>query len=91
MTIGVIVYLRKPSDLIELETVLRDRIPVIRRFTGGGTVIVDEGTIFITLICNKDAIPGLQPYPHPIMSWTGQLYGEVFQGIGDFHLRENGI
>lgn len=79
----------KPSDLIELETVLRDRIPVIRRFTGGGTVIVDEGTIFITLICNKDAIPGLQPYPHPIMSWTGQLYGEVFQGIGDFHLREN--
>lgn len=90
LTIDIIVYLRKPSDLIELECVLRDRIPVIRRFTGGGTVIVDEGTIFITFICNKDAVPGLQPYPHPIMSWTGQLYGEVFKGNGDFHLRENG-
>ncbi|XP_077224435.1 biotin/lipoate A/B protein ligase family isoform X2 [Tasmannia lanceolata] len=79
----------KPSELIELETVVRDRIPVIRRFTGGGTVIVDGGTVFVTFICNKDAIPGLQPYPRPIMSWTGQLYGEVLQRIGDFRLREN--
>ncbi|XP_058096549.1 uncharacterized protein LOC131242131 [Magnolia sinica] len=79
----------KPSELIELEPVLRDRVPVIRRFTGGGTVIVDDGTVFVTFICNKDAIPGLQAYPRPIMSWTSKLYGEVFQGIGDFHLREN--
>lgn len=79
----------RPSDLIELENVLRDRIPVIKRFTGGGTVIVDEGTIFVTFICNRDAIPGLQAYPQPIMSWTSQLYGEVLQGVGDFNLREN--
>ena len=70
---------------------LRDQIPVIKRFTGGGTVIVDDGTVFISFICNKNAIPGLQPYPHPIMSWTGQLYSEVLRGFGDFHLRENGM
>ncbi|MQL89819.1 hypothetical protein Taro_022402 [Colocasia esculenta] len=80
----------KPSELIELESVLRDRIPVLRRFSGGGTVIVDKGTVFVTFICNKGAIPGLQPYPLPIMTWTGQLYGKVLQGIGNFSLRENG-
>ncbi|OVA08982.1 Biotin/lipoate A/B protein ligase [Macleaya cordata] len=79
----------KPSELLELEPVIRDRVPVIRRFTGGGTVIVDSGTIFVTLICNKDDVPSVQPYPQPIMSWSSLLYNEVFQGIGDFHLREN--
>ena len=69
---------------------LCDQIPVVRRFTGGGTVVVDPSTIFVTFICNKDAVAGLQPYPQPIMSWTGALYNKVFQGIGDFHLRENG-
>lgn len=70
---------------------LRDQIPVIRRFSGGGTVIIDDGTLFVSLICNKNAIPGLQPYPHPIMSWTGQLYGQALREFGDFHLRENGM
>ncbi|KAA8521152.1 hypothetical protein F0562_011843 [Nyssa sinensis] len=71
----------KPSELLELGHVLQDQIPVIRRFTGGGTVIVDHGTIFISLICNKDAVPGVLPYPRSIMSWSSLLYNEVFQGI----------
>ncbi|XP_022844444.1 uncharacterized protein LOC111367682 [Olea europaea var. sylvestris] len=79
----------KPVELLEIDSVLRDEIPVIRRFTGGGTVIVDNGTIFVTFICNKDAIPGLQSYPRPIMSWSSLVYRKVFQGIGDFSLREN--
>ncbi|XP_030923002.1 uncharacterized protein LOC115949875 [Quercus lobata] len=80
----------KPAELLKIECVLCDQIPVVRRFTGGGTVVVDPSTIFVTFICNKDAVAGLQPYPQPIMSWTGALYNKVFQGIGDFHLRENG-
>lgn len=79
----------KPAELLAIESVLCDQIPVIRRFSGGGTVVVDPGTIFVTYICNKDAVVGLQPYPQPIMSWSGLLYNRVFQGIGDFHLREN--
>lgn len=79
----------KPEELLETESVLRDEIPVIRRFTGGGTVIVDHSTIFVTFICNKDAVPGLQSYPQPIMSWSSLIYKEVFQGIADFNLREN--
>lgn len=81
---------RRPSELTDLKSVLRDHVPVIRRFSGGGTVIVDDGTIFVTFICNKDVIPGLQAYPYPIMSWTGQLYGDVLHEFGDFHLQENG-
>ncbi|XVF11905.1 hypothetical protein REPUB_Repub08aG0068300 [Reevesia pubescens] len=79
----------KPAELLEIESVLRDQVPVIRRFTGGGTVIVDHGIIFVTFICNKEAVHDLQPYPQPIMSWSSLLYSKVFQGIGDFHLREN--
>ncbi|ONK75438.1 uncharacterized protein A4U43_C03F16840 [Asparagus officinalis] len=81
--------IRKLSELAELKHVLHDSIPVIKRFTGGGTVIVDDGTIFAAIICNKDDVPGVQPYPRSIMSWTSKLYGEVFRGFGNFHLREN--
>jgi lipoate-protein ligase A len=70
--------------------VIHNQIPVIRRFTGGGTVIVDKETIFVTLICNRDAVPSLKLYPQPIMSWTGTLYQEALCDFGKFHLRENG-
>jgi len=66
-------------------------VPVVRRFSGGGTVIVDQGTVFVTFICNKSAVEGLQPFPRDIMSWSGQLYGKVFDRFGEFHLRENGM
>lgn len=62
---------------------------MVRRFSGGGTVIVDQGTVFVTFICNTTAVAGLQPFPRDIMSWTGLLYGKVFHGFGEFHLREN--
>ncbi|KAM3370976.1 hypothetical protein ACQJBY_018373 [Aegilops geniculata] len=81
----------KVSELVEIRPVLQDHVPVVRRFSGGGTVIVDQGTVFVTFICNKTAVAGLQPFPRDIMSWTGQLYGKVFRGFGEFHLRENGM
>ena len=30
----------------------RDSVPIIRRHTGGGTVVVDSGTVFVSLIMN---------------------------------------
>ncbi|KAK7394484.1 hypothetical protein VNO78_15013 [Psophocarpus tetragonolobus] len=79
----------KLSELVETKPALQDHIPIIRRFTGGGTVIVDQNTIFVTMICNKDVVPKVQPFPRSIMSWSGLLYSEVFEGLADFHLREN--
>ena len=75
----------------QIQAVLRDQVPVVRRFSGGGTVIVDQGTIFVTFICNKSDAAELQPFPWDIMSWSGQLYGKVFDRFGEFHLRENGM
>ncbi|CAI9115347.1 OLC1v1016234C2 [Oldenlandia corymbosa var. corymbosa] len=79
----------KPAELLNINSVLQDKVAVIRRFTGGGTVIVDHNTVFATFICNKDALPDVQPYPRPIMSWSSLIYKDVFQEVGDFSLREN--
>lgn len=82
---------RRVSELVNIQLVLRDKVPIVRRFSGGGTVIVDQGTVFVTFICNKNVVAGLQPFPRDIMSWSGQLYGKVFDRFGEFHLRENGM
>lgn len=60
-------------------------LPLIKRFSGGGTVVVDENTIFITFICNKADIP-IAAEPKAIMQWTATLYKDVFPG---FALRDN--
>ena len=35
----------------------RDQIVAYRRYTGGGTVVVDRNTVFTTLIANVSLIP----------------------------------
>lgn len=64
-----------------------NQLPVIRRFSGGGTVVVDENTLFITWICNShdSRVPG---YPDKIHRWTEDLYKSLFDGHS-FALREN--
>lgn len=74
-----VIWLFLFRKLLEINSVFRDKVPVIRRFTGGGTVIVDTGTIFVTFLCNKDDVPAVQPYPRPIMSWSSFLYSKVFR------------
>lgn len=44
----------------------QDDIALIKRYSGGGTVVVDETTLFFTLICNKSDW-SCAPYPEPIM------------------------
>jgi lipoate---protein ligase len=59
------------ADLVHLEEV-PPTIPLIRRFSGGGTVIVDEATVFVTFICHKSLHP-FPPYPEPILRWAASL------------------
>lgn len=44
----------------------QEEIALIKRYSGGGTVVVDEMTLFFSLICNK-ADWNHAPYPEPIM------------------------
>jgi lipoate-protein ligase A len=77
----------KKEELIDLPRARADSIPLIKRFSGGGTVIVDENTLFITFICEKSLHP-FSPFPEPIMKWTEQIYRETFPHDA-FCLREN--
>lgn len=79
----------KVEQLVHLEKWRRSALPLIRRFSGGGTVFVDENTLFITLICQADDVE-VQPFPRPIMEWTAQLYRPSFDAASlPFFLREN--
>lgn len=65
-------------------------IQVLKRFTGGGTVVVDSSTVFATLIFSASALPGVDVFPQPIMRWTEAFYKHVFHDHHDFAMRENG-
>ncbi len=76
-----------PNEWLNSEKIREKNIPVIRRFSGGGTVIVDENTLFVSFICNKDSF-SFPPYPERIMQWSEGIYKESF-GLNGFALREN--
>lgn len=77
----------QPEALLDMAKVKADRIPVIKRFSGGGTVIVDESTLFVTFILAKKDFD-LSPFPEPILKWGEQVFADAWN-IDGFHLREN--
>ena len=58
------------------------RSRVIKRFSGGGTVIVDESTLFISFLFAKDTL-NVAPFPEPLLRWSADLYSQSWQ-IPDF-------
>ncbi|KAJ8612506.1 hypothetical protein CTAYLR_003692 [Chrysophaeum taylorii] len=83
----------KPEALVNRELVERDGVAMIRRFTGGGTVVVGVGTVTAALVLNKADAP-CESFPRPIMDWTGDLrvYSPIFHrlcGEPILSLREN--
>jgi len=76
-----------PEELIYLDLVEQQKIPIFKRFSGGGTVIVDEETLFVTFLFSKQHLP-ISPYPEPIMRWSAELYQSAW-GLSGFALRDN--
>ena len=77
----------KVLELVNIERVREDKIPMVRRYTGGGTVIVDKNTVFSTLIMNSSDAK-TQPYPREIMNWSDKhIYQRVFSDL----IKEKGI
>lgn len=70
-------------------------IPVVKRFTGGGTVVVDPSTLFVGFVAGKDAVPVEPLFPRDLMQWTADaVYAPVFErvapsGADSFGLIEN--
>lgn len=84
----------KPHELLNNELILNQKVSVLRRYTGGGTVVVDNHTLFVSLIMNSDEV-NCAPYPREIMKWTSDaLYSPLFHKLiinknNLFQLREN--
>ena len=78
---------QKPEEMVNLPLAKSKNIPLIRRFSGGGTVVVDENTLFVTYIFNTKDI-SIAPFPRPIAEWTTSIYQKAFSHL-PFHLREN--
>lgn len=72
----------KPHLVVNQEIYLAKPVPVIRRFSGGGTVYVDENTVFVTFIFNHSS------FPEQVLNWSKEFYQPVFSCL-PFYLREN--
>ena len=65
-------------------------VPLVRRFSGGGTVVVDSGTVFTSIVLNANAVPAVACYPRPVMELSARWLRRAFAACPDFALRENG-
>ncbi|HXF28622.1 MAG TPA: lipoate--protein ligase family protein, partial [Chlamydiales bacterium] len=77
----------KQAELIDPVQLHKNRIPIIRRFSGGGTVVVDESTLFISFIFQKQDLK-IDHCPQSLLHWTGKLYEPVFSPL-EVRVREN--
>lgn len=77
----------KIEEVVDQQEWEKDPVPILRRFSGGGTVVVDEGTCFATFICNaiESSIP---PKTRDVLSWSGAMYAPILGDYG-FRIEEN--
>jgi lipoate-protein ligase A len=76
--------------MLDTARVLRAGVPVVRRFSGGGTVLVDSDTQLVSFVFGSAAAPEVPQFPTPLMQWSERFYAGVFEELSDFRLRENG-
>lgn len=75
------------QEMIDYEHSQIKNLSIIKRFSAGGTVVVDHNTIFVTFIFNSSAHK-FNPFPEPILRWTNALYQKSLN-IKGFDLKEN--
>lgn len=76
-----------PEKLIDADLISQNPVPVIRRFSGGGTVFIDHNTIFATWICNTSDLQ-IACCPQKVHAWSADFYQQAFPRMG-MHLKEN--
>lgn len=78
----------KPNELLDLPLVESLQIPVIQRFSGGGTVVVDENTLFVSFIGNHPITPC---YPEPLMKWNATFFPHLTLFQNDFTIGDRKV
>ena len=66
----------KINDVVNVNAT--PKIPIIRRFTGGGTVYTDQNSQYVSFIFNTNDI-NIDPYPVPMMKWTANIYKKILE------------
>ena len=81
----------KPDELVHLDQAADAGVPLIKRFTGGGTVVCDTDTIFVSFIAAAEGAARVRAYPEPILKWTSDIYADALAacGISDFRTNAN--
>lgn len=64
----------KPEQLVNTDLTSADGIPLLKRYSGGGTVIVSDSVLFVSFIMGPLIEPSVPPYPRSIMDWSGGFY-----------------
>ncbi len=76
-----------PDQVVNLPLAIENKIPIIQRFSGGGTVIVDENTLFVTFIFQKTTHT-FELFPKSILEWCFNIFKQSLN-IPAFALTEN--
>ncbi|EGC34864.1 hypothetical protein DICPUDRAFT_34335 [Dictyostelium purpureum] len=85
----------KADKLVNLKQTKERNIQTMRRFSGGGTVVADENTIFSSILLEFNSFKQFYPhmksfYPKDIMKWSAEhFYNKVFIPHQDFSLQEH--
>jgi len=68
----------KPREMLEEAAVAAAGVRVLRRFSGGGTVVADADTVFVSLIMDQAAVASVPAFPRPLMEWSEGMYRPLF-------------
>lgn len=71
----------KPVELLNVPQVRKDGVWVIKRFSGGGTVVVDHNSIWTTLIGRTQMLTHVEPFPRSIMAYTATILEPAWKDL----------
>ncbi len=66
----------EPEELVHQKKAKEMGVPLLKRYSGGGTVVVDCNTLFVSFIGNHSWLP-CAPFPRKIMEWTESFYASI--------------
>lgn len=73
------------EEHVDLKYHQTNPLPIIQRFSGGGSVVVDENTLFISFIIEKKVLDF--SFPEQLFAWSESFYRKVFN-LKNFTLKE---
>ena len=68
------------EDLVYIENPLLQKMPILRRFSGGGAVVIDEGTVFLSFVFSQKQMPCAYD-PQSVLEYIAHILRPVLPDI----------